>query len=96
MSKKFESGAIVSTPGALDALAALQVNPAVVLTRHFRGDWGDLGVEDKAANDRAVKDGSRILSSYDFPAGYTVWVITDAEDDKGKRPATTILLPEDY
>jgi hypothetical protein len=32
----------VATPGALDDLAAAGVSAASLLTRHMRGDWGEL------------------------------------------------------
>jgi hypothetical protein len=35
--------------------------------RHLMGDWGDLDAENRAANDRAVKEGGRILSCYHVP-----------------------------
>jgi hypothetical protein len=67
-------------------------DPAQLLARHRRGDWGDLGEEDRAANDAAVVDGSRILSAYRLGEdGITVWIITEAH-----RAATTILLPDEY
>ena len=47
--------------------------------------------EDGAANDRALKDGERLLSAYVLDTGTKVWVITEWD-----RSATTILLPEQY
>lgn len=59
--------------------------------RHLSGDWGDICAEDKAVNDKALKDGrTTLLSSYNTPAG-RLWVITDAY-----REATTVMLPEEY
>jgi hypothetical protein len=49
-----------------------------------------------AANDEALKDGSRILSAYLTLKGKKLWVITEATDDDGHRAATTLLLPEEY
>lgn len=58
--------------------------------RHVRGDWGDLDEQDKQANDKALQDGSRILSAYG--KGETkLWIITEAD-----RSATTILRPDEY
>ncbi len=85
------------TPGAIDATTddyRLQC-----LERHVTGDWGAVCAEDWQSNDRAVKDGGRILSSYPLdPAkpckGWgenTLWVITE-----GDRSATTFLLPHEY
>ena len=59
--------------------------------RHMAGDWGDVDEEDKAANDQALTDGSRLLSAYRTAAAKKLWIITEAD-----RSATTILLPEEY
>jgi hypothetical protein len=61
-----------------------------LLRRHVRGDWGDLDLADKAANETALKHGGRILSAYDTQGG-RLWIITEAD-----RSVTTILLPEEY
>ena len=34
------------------------------LQQHVTGDWGEVGAEDKLANDCAVVEGTRILSAY--------------------------------
>ncbi len=85
----FELGRIVATPGALDALAPEE--PLVLLQRHQSGDWGEVDGHDQRANNRALKDGTRVLSSYTLPGGRKVWILTEAD-----RSATTILLPEEY
>jgi hypothetical protein len=88
---RFPFGNLVSTPGALDALAQARETPLPYLARHAKGDWGDLDEEDKARNDSAVKEGSRILSAYTLGDGVRIWIITEAD-----RSATTILLPDEY
>ena len=87
----FDLGQVVSTPGALHALQEAEQDPAGLLARHVRGDWGELGEEDKAENDLSVKQGFRILSAYRLRTGVKVWVITEAD-----RSATTFLLPSEY
>ena len=87
----FELGRIVATPGALQALEAAEQQPAEFLDRHVKGDWGDLGTEDKQENEFSIQNGFRILSAYTTRAGDTIWIITEAD-----RSATTILLPEEY
>jgi hypothetical protein len=85
--KLFALGRVVVTPGA----AALDPEGlARSLIRHMEGDWGKVCEEDKALNDEALKDGSRVLSSYDI-GGTTLWIITEAD-----RSVTTFLLPEEY
>ena len=79
---RFPLGQIVSTPGALEACSPEYL--AACLSRHARGYWGLVCKEDTASNERAVKDGSRILSSFAIdPAkpseGFgenTLWIIT--------------------
>jgi len=62
------------------------------LRRHIRGDWGDMGDEDKAENDLALERGDlRLLSAYESPELPKIWIITEAD-----RSATTILFPEEY
>jgi hypothetical protein len=93
MQSKFEMGRLVATPAALEALEKWDKDFVVknLLDRHFAGDWGDLDAEDKAANDEAVKEGERILSSYQLAPNLKIYVITEAD-----RSATTVLLPDDY
>jgi hypothetical protein len=89
-------GQIIATPGALVALAAAATSPSALLRRHAAGDWGDLDAHDRAANDAALRDGSRLLSAYIVAQGVKVWIITEAADEDGHRAATTLLLPEEY
>jgi hypothetical protein len=92
----FPLGQTVATPGAVDALQKANQSPSEFLFRHITGDWGTVDADDKALNDSALKDGSRLLSAYTLNTSVKIWVITEAEDDEGKRAATTILLPEEY
>ncbi len=95
--KLFELGEIVSTPGALEACSPEHL--AHCLSRHATGDWGKVSEEDAALNNEAVKDDSRILSSYPIDPrkdckGFgenTLWIITEAD-----RSVTTFLLPDEY
>lgn len=89
MKPKFSLGKLYATPGALEALHA--AGHPLTVARHAQGDWGDLGPEDRAANDEALRTGGRIFSSYDLPGGGRVWVITEAD-----RSSTTVLLPDEY
>ena len=66
-------------------------NPTALLSRHSRGDWGDVDPEDRTANDTCLRTGGRILSSYRLDTETKVWVITEAD-----RSSTCILLPEEY
>jgi len=92
---KFSFGQLVATPGALEALENACQSDAKFLSRHAQGDWGDVCAEDSQANDDALIDGSRILSSFRTSLGEKLWIITEAVDDSGNRAATTILLPSE-
>lgn len=92
----FSIGQVLATPGALDALAIGAQTADQLLSRHLRGDWGVVCQEDREANDAAILDGSRLLSAYKLKSGIKIWIITEAADDQGHRPATTLLLPEEY
>ena len=86
---RFALGRTVITRGALDLLSQDDVLRS--LSRHARGDWGDVCSEDHTANDEALAGGARLLSAYRTPEGTKFWIITEAD-----RSATTVLLPEEY
>lgn len=93
----FDLGQVVATPGALEALEQAGQSPAEFLRKHANGDWGDeLCDEDKALNDEAVNDGSRILSAYRLKTDTKLWIITEATNDEGRRESSCCLLPEEY
>jgi hypothetical protein len=87
----FSLGQTVATPGALELLEENGQTPSEFIAQHHSGQWGDLDEEDKRANDAALKDGSRIFSSYNLNDGQKIWVITEAD-----RSSTTLLLPSEY
>ena len=86
---RFNSGQVVATREAEARIPSLAMTLA--LSRHLNGDWGDVDEADKAANNRALRYGDRLLSSYHTPDGIRFWIITEAD-----RSCTTILLPDDY
>ncbi|CAN5536690.1 hypothetical protein BH11PLA2_BH11PLA2_16290 [soil metagenome] len=92
----FRPGRVVATPAALEALEQARQSVWVILAPHLSGDWGTVDAQDRAANDKALKDGSRLLSAYTLATGVPIWIISEAEDENGNRAATTILLPDDY
>jgi hypothetical protein len=93
---KFSIGQVVATPGALEALEEAGQTPDFFLQKHHGGDWGCVSTDDAALNDQALLDGSRILSAYRTLKNVKIWLITDAEDDDGKRAYSTLLLPSEY
>lgn len=88
---KFNTGRLVATPGALDALVDAAQSPMDFLNRHVRGDWGDCCDEDRQANEDALRYGARLLSVYRTAKGKKIWVITESD-----RSSTCVLLPEEY
>ena len=88
---RFFPGVLVITPGALAAFQTTGEGIQPFLTRHLRGDWGDLDTHDWSENEYSLRRGFRLLSAYALSNGTTIWVITEAEGS-----ATTILLPTEY
>ena len=92
----FKPGQIVATPGAIAELERANQNVWQFVSLHLAGDWGVVEADDKKANDEALRDGSRLLSAYVLKTGVKIWIITEAENDNGKREVTTVLLPDEY
>ncbi len=86
---RFRLGHIVATPNALSQLTPEDI--LLGIQRHQAGDWGDVDAHDRAANERALMEGTRLFSVYHAATGIKFWLITEAD-----RSATTVLLPEDY
>jgi hypothetical protein len=85
----FRLGRIVATPNAVQSITQDDILSGI--QRHQAGDWGNLTDDNRAANDRALAQGGRIVSAYNAKNGTRFWLITEAD-----RSRTTILLPEDY
>jgi hypothetical protein len=64
---KFELGQLLATPGVLQAAAGDDLMP--YLRRHAGGDWGVVSDADRRANDRALVQGTRLLSAYKLGNG---------------------------
>jgi hypothetical protein len=85
---KFPLGPIVITANAQATLDPADVQQG--LSRHARGDWGDIPPEDAKQNEFGLKHGNRLFSAYG--KGETrFWIITERD-----RSVTTVLRPEDY
>ena len=85
----FSFGQVAITAAAMQALSPDTV--AEALSRHAKGDWGTVCKEDWDANDFALGEFGRILSTYQAENQTVFWIITE-----WNRTATTILLPSDY
>ena len=87
----FPLGRLLATPGALALLEQINKSPLELLSRHLRGDWGDLDQVDKTENELSLEYGFRLMSSYPITETEKLWIITQAD-----RSVTTLLLPEEY
>jgi hypothetical protein len=79
----------VATPHVLTAVHSEEILKA--LSRHVQGDWGTLDAEDLQSNERALRFGGRLFSSYHSSQNVKFWIITECD-----RSVTTVLLPEDF
>lgn len=62
------------------------------IARFKSRDWGDTCEGDKAANDRALASGDRLLAVYIFKKSNTkIWIITEEGYKK-----ITVLFPNEY
>ncbi len=92
---KFPMGQLVVTAGVNDRMADDDEFCAWVglcISKHMRGEWGDLDEADKKENEFSLDKHLRLLSAYHYPADSTrIWIITEAD-----RSATTVLFPDEY
>ena len=94
MTVAINMGRLLMTRGVNDLVAEDEAFAKFVmssLTRHHRGDWGNLTDEDKQENELSLKEGYRLLSAYESESLPKIWIITEAD-----RSATTILFPDEY
>jgi hypothetical protein len=94
MTVAINMGRLLMTRGVNDLVAEDEAFAKFVmnsLTRHCRGDWGNLTDEDKQENEISLKAGYRLLSTYESEGLPKIWIITEAD-----RSVTTILFPDEY
>ena len=87
--QRFYLGQIVVTSNALNILDEGSIR--IAIRRHGAGEWGELDSHDLEENERALREGGRLLSVFRDRTGTRFYVITDSD-----RSVTTVLLPEDY
>ena len=85
---RFRPGTVVATIGPMQVATPHQLR--LLLDRHMRGDWGDVGEDDRKANEAALEHGARLLSAYEVN-GEKLWVLTEAD-----RQQTTVMTPGEY
>lgn len=87
---EFELGRVLVTQGVRQWMRDHGFNPWPYIRKHSKGNFGDVDDADWKRNQRAIENGTRILSSYETRHG-TLWIITEAG-----RHATTCLRPREY
>lgn len=93
MGRKFKLGTLLMTRSVHEKFESDYEFMKFVMdsfAQYRRGDWGKLCKEDKAQNEKALKDGLRLMGSYDN-GRYRIWFITEWD-----RSSTTILFPDEY
>ena len=88
---KFDFSNVVATSALFNHCKTHKFPLLPYLVRHANCDWGDVCKSEWESNDKAVKEGLRILSEYKLPDGLKNWIITEAD-----RSSTTMLFSEDY
>lgn len=89
--KPFHLGRVVATPDALTAMQDSGEDTSTFLSRHEKGDWGEISADDWKINDEALRSGERLLSAYTLKNGNRIWIISEAD-----RSVTTLLLADEY
>jgi hypothetical protein len=98
MARKSESAFRLGRPSASEGVADRAAQDVTFATfcyqclrRHANSDWGNISIQDKARNQRALEEGSRILSAYRRKGCPDIWIVTEAD-----RSSTKILFPREY
>ena len=91
---KFKFGQVVITRGVnAEITRSIEFSQFILesIAKYRNCDWGNLGKEDKAMNDNAVKNNDdRIVARYNSTYG-DIYIITEWD-----RSATTILFTHEY
>lgn len=83
----FSLGTIEISPAASAALAAVNTEPEIYLSRHQSGDWGEVDEAGQQDNDFAVRSQQAVCSTYRLSDGSELCVLTDAD-----RSSTLLFL----
>jgi hypothetical protein len=87
---KFNMGRPVITANCIVHCERNNFNVYKLLVRHALCDWGDVLLYDRMANERALFEGLRLLSTYKV-AQEQIYIITEAD-----RSYTTVMMASDY
>ena len=92
----FSLGHLFFTPASRELMARHHIDLFALHHQHQHGDWGDLGTDDKNANDQALLDGNRILSAYVI-GGKQLYLLTEpVNEESGMRRSTCLMLAKEY
>jgi len=81
----------VATPGALALMNKYHIEPLDLLRRHLQGDCNYVDKHDRATNLAALKNGGRLVSSYEI--GFQkLWLMTEAVGETGVTRASTCFM----
>ena len=87
---KFDSGEIMSSPGARHTFKTSGDNPTFYLWRHLCGDCGEAEPRECNQKKSSVEQNGPIISCYRLRNGALIWCITDAT-----RLTTAFVMPEE-
>jgi SAM-dependent methyltransferase len=84
-------GSIRITPAATAALADADIAPAVLVSRHQRGDWGQVEARQRRVNEWTLQYGGIIRSRYRLATGLVLLVATATD-----RSYTRVMLETEF
>lgn len=90
---KFKVGEVVVTKTVAEYVEEIQFDKFLMmkwLKRHQNGDWGEMSEEYKKANDLALVNGQRVVSSH-MLGEKIVWIVTESD-----RKFTAFMFPDQY
>ena len=87
---KFDSGEIMSSPGARHTFKTSGDNPTFYLWRHLCGDSGEAESRERNEKETSAEQNEPIVSCYRLRNGTLIWCITDAP-----RFTTAFVMPEE-
>ena len=88
---RFPLGVVYVTLAAMEALLRNEANLTQLLARHQGGDFGEMCYDDRQVNEKSIKAGGRVLSSYPLSDDTVLWIITEAGWQQ-----TAVMVREEY
>lgn len=87
-SVKFQLGSILLRPDVLHAISKPDLDG--FLSRHERGDWGEIGYQGEQLNKQGLKRGEKLVSMYETDGRDLVIVVTERD-----RKTTFVAMKDD-